>query len=103
MAVFLLVALVCVKCQCDRISGWTYIMRGSESWASVQLLSSQIVRIRKISSVHEGLEKANIQQEERGLKTEIVLSLKFLHVNILWPLSPPILTLDKLSQLRQRR
>lgn len=66
---------------------------------SAQLLSNQIVRIRNISSVCEGLEKAKIQKEETGLQARIVSSLKT--ANILWPLSPPILTLDKLLQLRQ--
>lgn len=80
-----------------------HIVRGSESWdvpPSAQLLSSRRVRIRKISSEHEGLEKAKIQKEETGLKAEIVLSLKI--VNILWPSSPPALTLSKVMQLRQR-
>lgn len=79
-----------------------HIVRGSESWdipPSVQFLSSQIVRIRKISSVHEGLEKAKVQKEETGLKTGNVLSLKT--VNPLWPFSLPTLTLDKLWQLKQ--
>lgn len=49
-------------------------MTGSESWDSLlgaQLLSSQIVRIRKISNVCTGLEEAKIQKKETGLKTEL--------------------------------
>lgn len=77
-------------------------MRDSESWnipPSVQFLSSQIIRIIKISSVHESLENAKVQKEETRLKMGIVLSLKT--VNPLWSLSLPTLTLDKLWQLKQ--
>lgn len=90
-AVFPLVAFACAKCGCERTPGWV----DSESLAfppSAWQLSSQ--RMRGLNNVCEGLEKANIQREETELKIGIVLGLKFLRVNIPWPLSHPILTLD---------
>ena len=89
--VFPLVALACVK----ELLGRLYSERQRELGLPYQCLATrQPKRMRGLGNVHEGLEKANIQREETGLKIGVVLSLKFLHVTIVWSLSRTILTLD---------
>lgn len=82
---FLLFVLACVKYECDRISGWIHAMRISESryfLPSAQHLARQIVKIREIVDMHQSLEKAKNPEGRNRTQKGIVISLKFLHVNV---------------------